>query len=314
MPAAETITLAAAGVLFIGSVVVQCGKFIVDSLTSCCSVERNVAYRIQMSPSSLIDLGSSVIVDHVLFDGELSRRFEFGHRCGGVSVLGCPAGSGKSTYVCKYIPLLCKRKKCQYIFLKVDCKFLLSYGLHEYLGIPQTEQISKYIPKGTVIVFDQCDLKLHHLQPGMEDYIVSIATDSRNTKLFQVIICISNSDVFAKMVMNYNNGEKICQLCLPSTMKWTPDFIKTYINKSLPHWSSNDREKLVTLFANVQSPGPVWNALQSIEIGDLRRFDDLGDGIRSQIQIAVTTLKKSWQGFDEVEKKLLGEVVKLDPS
>ena len=299
---------AAVGVLvFIGGLLTTCGKELIDSIKYCYSIERTVIIAILNSSKSLIQLASSVVIDHDSFKAELSRRFRFGVRCGGVSILGSPAGSGKSTYLSRYIPLLAQENRVGFIFLKADADFLSQRGLHDHLGIPKNKKISDYIPKGTIIVLDQCDIKHRHIKPEMEQYVIDIATDSSNTLSFHVIVCVSDSDVFADMVMHYNNGQKISQLCLPSAVKWTHDQIKRYISVSLPDWSLDDLEKFTALLSDVKSPGPVWHALQLIELDGLRCYDDLDDDIRAQICINVTTLATSWKDFDIVERTLLGD-------
>lgn len=303
----ESLTFSAAVGFFFGGLITACGKEFLDSLKICYSVDWNVKLAILSSSKSLIVLEKSLVIDHDPFETVLTRCLRVGLRCGGVSVLGCPAGSGKSTYIGKYIPLLARKNGVGFIFLKVDGEFLSQHGLHHHLGIPRTKRISEYIPKGTIIVLDQCDLKHRHIKPEMEQYIVDLATDSRNSRSFHVIICVSNSDVFADMVMRYNNGQKISQLCLPSTIKWTPNQIKLYINLSLPNWTTNDREKFATLFNNVKSPGPVWDALQIIEVDSLCSYKDLDKGIHALIRVSLTTLAKSWVEFDKVERELLGE-------
>ena len=133
----------------------------------------------------------------------------------------------------------------------MDGAFLSQYGLHHYLGIPTGKRISEHIPKGTIIILDQFDLKHHHIEPEVEQYLIDLATDSRKSRSFHVIICVSNSDVFADIVMKYNNGQKIKQLCLPSVLKWSQEQIKRYISVSHPKWSPQDREMFAELFCNV---------------------------------------------------------------
>jgi hypothetical protein len=310
----ESLTFTAAVGVFFGGLITACGKEFLDSLKICYSVERNVRLAILSSSKSLIVLEKSLLIDHDPFEKILMRCIRVGIRCGGVSVLGCPAGSGKSTYIGKYIPVLARENNVGFIFLNVDSDFLSQRGLHHHLGIPRTKRISEYIPKGTIIVLDQCDLKFRHIKPEMEQYIVDLATDSRNTRSFHVIICVSNSDVFADMVIRYNNGQKISQLCLPSAIKWTHNQIKNYINASLPNWTTNDREKFAALFNNVESPGPVWDALQIIEVDSLCSYEDLDASIQARICVSLTTLAKSWVEFDKVERELFGDAGSDDPT
>jgi hypothetical protein len=133
----------------------------------------------------------------------------------------------------------------------------------------------------------------------MEQYIVDLFTGSRNN-------LVSNLNVFADMVIRYNSGQKISLLCLPSTIKWTNDQIKVYIDVSLPNWTKNDREKFATLFKNAESLGPVWIALQHINVDSLCRYEDLDESLLSLIHVTLNTSAKSWVGFDIVERELLG--------
>lgn len=140
----------------------------------------------------------------------------------------------------------------------------------------------------------------------MEQYLVDLATDSRKSRSFHVIICVSNSDVFADMVMKYNGGQKIKQLCLPSVLKWSQEQIKRYISVSLPNWPPKDRVMFAELFCNVESPGPAWDAVQIIDLDGIRRYEDLDEGLLAEIRVSVATLAKSWGEFYKVEIELFG--------
>jgi hypothetical protein len=49
-----------------------------------------------------------------------------------------PAGSGKITYIGKYVPLVARENGVDFISLNVDGDFLSQCGLHHCLGIPKT--------------------------------------------------------------------------------------------------------------------------------------------------------------------------------
>lgn len=301
------LTAAAFSLVYGGILIFYCenniGKYLID---------RKVRLAIKNSPKPPIALEQSVFIDHDPFKIALSRCFRVGVRSGGVSVLGGPCGSGKSTYIDKYIPLLARETGVDVVFLKVDREFLSDSGLHSYLGIPKNKRISEYIPKGTTIILDQCDLKHRDIAPEMQEYITDLATDGRNSGSFHVIISVSDSDLFADVVLNQNYGQKITQLCLPSVMKWSQKQIKRYIDESLPKWSLNDREKFADLFKGKQSfpgaesHGPVRDALQVIEIENICRYEDLDKAIHDQIRISMVNSSKSWWKFFMAELKLVG--------
>jgi hypothetical protein len=95
------------------------------------------------SSKSLIELEESSVTDHDEFKAVLMRCLRVGLRCGGVSVLGCPAGSGKITYIGKYVPLVARENGVDFISLNVDGDFLTQRGLYHCLGIPKTKRISE---------------------------------------------------------------------------------------------------------------------------------------------------------------------------
>lgn len=161
----ESLTIPAAVSFFVGGVLTFSGKEILDGLKFCYSIDRNVRLAILHSSNSLITLQQSLVIDHDSFKTALTRCLRVGVRCGGVSVLGCPAGSGKSTSIGNFIPLFARENSIGYVFLRVNGAFLSQYGLHHYLGIPTGKRISEHIPKGTIIILDQFDLKHHHIEP-----------------------------------------------------------------------------------------------------------------------------------------------------
>ena len=102
-------------------------------------------------------------------------------------------GSGKSTYVKDAV----MRARTTNPSLKIKIfgrgtSLLQLDELHNKFGIAPLRLISTFFPKGTVIVIDQVDNTPGRLNELSQEYIVHLATDNRNSKIYSIILCVSN--------------------------------------------------------------------------------------------------------------------------
>lgn len=179
---------------------------------------------------------------------------------GGVRIMGAPAGSGKSTYLDRCIKMFMEmpqqsRKVCVYKGVNI----LINRSLHEALGVSRLESISDYIPRGTVIVIDQVDCSLEAIDISVQQFIVDLATESRNLKCFSLIICVSNPQVMLKL-LKLNEMEKIKDVCDPRYLRWTTRETEHYIDEAFIGWSDFDKRLLVDACEKSKSPGVLFDA------------------------------------------------------
>ena len=86
-----------------------------------------------------------------------------------------------------------------------------------------------------MIVFDQVDNGPGRLNELSREYIVHLATDSRNSKVFSVIICVSNPETFQE-ILQLNGGDKIKSIFpYMGTMKWNYNQMEQFVSENLSH-------------------------------------------------------------------------------
>lgn len=291
--------------VFVGALVVKYAQQLVDGVNGigCCI---RLKVRSAMPFTSAIDLKGSKVIQHVVVTQAIRAALE--SKTGGITIIGLPSGSGKSTYVQKAVLEFVRETKTQIKFTRQGHTVLQRYGLHTLLGISHLESISTYIPEGSVILIDQVDLDISGFDNDMSQYIVQLATDSRNTKKYSVIICVSNPEVYRR-ILNLNGGQKIKSLSdNPATMKWSQDQMTEYILWKYPSWTAQGRIDLLTLFSPASSPGALWDAMHKIEEDPrVTDFVDISEATKSKIGQIVTTNKLAWDAFEAVHFLYAGD-------
>ena len=63
----------------------------------------------------------------------------------------------------------------------------------------------------------------------MGDYIVKLAADSRNSKMFSLLASVNDSSVMHK-ILSLNQGEKIRDVCKPECIQWNKDKAEVFID------------------------------------------------------------------------------------
>lgn len=162
---------------------------------------------------------------------------------GGLFVFGAPAGAGKTTYLnvslrkfqCKYKD----RRRIYYISGLTPKSF-------EVLGIPPGRMYHEFLPTESIIIIDQVDNSQNNsvLSKEIEELLVQLATQSRNSRAFHVILVISNPEVM-KIVLTLNGGEKIYSAVKTQRLKWSYSRLLALARCLLPHWADDDRSELV---------------------------------------------------------------------
>jgi hypothetical protein len=194
----------------------------------------------------------------------------------GIAVLGAPVDSGKTVLIVEVMrKVKLNNPEVKIKLFQQGSSLLANRGLHEKFFIPKLEELSNLFPRGTVIIIDQIDIKPDLFDDAMQSYIVELATDSRNSGLYSVILSVSNSEVYAK-ILDLHSGAKIrAMLDDPSVMKWNKGQMKEYIFQSLIDWSTNDKNKLLELYFKAQSPAVLRNAVTRIKRKGYKSFSDI---------------------------------------
>ena len=116
-----------------------------------------------------------------------------------------------------------------------------------------------------MIVFDQVDNGPGRLNELSREYIVHLATDSRNSKVFSIIICVSNPETFQE-ILQLNGGDKIKSIFpYMGTMKWNYNQMEQFVSENLSHWTLSDRKLVSDMCAPARSPGVFWSAIRILK-------------------------------------------------
>ena len=287
MPLAEIVFFSVISSFFTSAAVTY-GKDIVERIyhLDCCT-------RIVMNES--MDNDDNVVIPHDVVTDKIISIIE-GHR-GGITVIGAPMASGKSTYIGVAVKHV-KANNPQAIIKTMDngTSMLVGNGLHGAFGILPSKPLSTFLTKGTVLIIDQADMLPSRLDDIMQEYIVQIATNSRNSKKYTVILCVSNPEVYA-ILLGLNGRDKIKPLFSdPENMKWNSIQMMQYIAASLPHWTVADRECLMDLCSPAGSPGVLWNAVTTVR--QFAQFEKVNDADIREIRREVEHKVAMWSSFN----------------
>ena len=281
---------------FFTSAAVTYGKDIVERIyhLDCCT---RIVVNSPLAPDmdESIDNDDNVVIPHDVVTDKIISIIE-GHR-GGITVIGAPMASGKSTYIGVAVKHV-KANNPQAIIKTMDngTSMLVSNGLHGAFGIQPPKALSTFLPKGTVLIIDQADMLPSRFDDIMQEYIVQIATNSRNSKKYTVILCVSNPEVYA-ILLGLNGRDKIKPLFSdPENMKWNSIQMMQYIAASLPHWTVADRERLMDLCSPAGSPGVLWNAVTTVR--QFAQFEKVNDADIREIRREVEHKVAMWSSFN----------------
>jgi hypothetical protein len=279
--------------LVVAAFVGALGKDLYDrSSASRCSRRFRVAFNVRNNRSKLIELNEYPVIQLHPIERHINAALRESE--GGVWIFGAPEGSGKSTYLDRCIELFRQEPQTRHVCVYQGVNYLRDRNIHLALGVPLIESISDYIPRGTVIVIDQVDCKVETIDNNVAEYIVELATNSRNSKCYSVVICVSNPDVMLRM-LKLNNMEKIKDICHPKFLQWTARETRQYIDEVFLQWSNSDKEKLANACQNSNSPGVLHSAHKTWEGGDytVAEIIDLATNWDHQKH-------KRWEAYDDV--------------
>ena len=208
--------------------------------------------------------GASTIIPRDLLTEEI--LFTIKDEDCGVTVIGAPQGSGKSTYVKDAV----MRARTMYPSLKIKIfgsgmSLLRTDEFHKKFGIPPSRSMSTFLPKGAVIVIDQVDNTPCRLNELSREYIVHLATDSSNSKSYSIISFVSNPETFQE-ILELNGGEKIRPIFpYMGAMKWNNNQMDQFVFENLSHWTLSYRKLISDMCAPACSPGVFWSALRVLK-------------------------------------------------
>lgn len=205
-------------------------------------------------------------VPHDLLEADLEAAITGGVG-GGVHVLALPPDSGKTAAIRRVLRRLQKQRiignvLCLPAFTDINRDVNLNDQIFPYLHWSAHTHFSHYLTPGHVtapfiIFFDQYDKAFTH--PYFERFIVALAEDSRQTKLYRVLFS-TNDPVYAKQMLSWNGGSKIKKMLTypPSYYKWNITQVDTLIKQIHPRLTKNNNintDKIRELALLAGTPG-----------------------------------------------------------
>jgi hypothetical protein len=242
------------------------GKEVFDNMKlSLCGRRYYVQCRInELRKTSLIDTKGVCVVPFNTIEVCIDDALE--DEDGGVWIFGAPAGYGKTTYLAHQIETFrMKFPKREVIVFPNGTSVLNNKKISQVLGVPENEPLSRYIPDGSIIVLDQFDIG-ESLSEDTKEYIRDLATDSRNSKKYSVIISVSNYQTMFDL-LSINGGEKVKDICHPNFIQWTDTEVAHYINKMFNDWTDNNKHRLIESCESARSPGVLFDVYKMKQSG-----------------------------------------------
>jgi hypothetical protein len=280
----------------IGAIVGALGKEIVECLKlSYCGRRCHVQNRInELRSATLIDTKDVSVVPYYTIERCIDDTLE--DQDGGVWIFGAPAGSGKTTYLGRQIQIFrSKVPKREIVIFPNGISVIRDKKINQLLGVPDSEPLSRYLPDGTVIVLEQFDISVS-LSEETKEYILNLATDSRNSKKYSVIISVSNPETMIDL-LKINGGEKVKDICHPNYIKWTSTEVSQYINEMFKDWTNEEKRSLIESCRLSYSPGVLFDAYK---MKQSRRYS-VDDVVKFAENLDMNKSKK-WEEFNAILK------------
>ena len=284
----------------LSGITVSTGKAIVDYIGGhdCCI---RLLCRCALAAEDIDDsilVGESHFVPHQSAVEQL--KIKLMNKRGGVYLVAGPPGSGKSTYLMKAVEAAkaeCGASlKFMYFSVGESLGLLSQFGLHNRMGIPRDRPLYKYLSVGTVIIIDQLDMNIL-LDEKTRSYIRGLATDSRNSKRYSVMMCVSNYCVYRE-ILDLNGQEKISAVFPnPLSLQWSESQMTLFISKTLGCWTPEDQKELVALCLPSRSPGIIGDIVATITEQGLSSFGSIDEIIVADINARVNKIANDWSLF-----------------
>lgn len=282
--------------VLLGAFLGAMGKELVDRLKlGGCSRHWHVQRRInELKKSSLVSADDVCVVPYYAIERCIDESLKDDD--GGVWIFGAPAGSGKATYLARQIDKFRSNYPHRKIVVFPDgISVIKDKKINDLLGIPENEPLSRYLPHGTIIILGHFDITESSLREAKEN-ICELATDSRNSKKYSIIISVSNPKTMIDL-LNINGGEKVRDLCHPRCIKWTSTEVTQYINKMFSNWTEQEKHCLIESCQLSCSPGVLFETYKMKQSG---RYSS--DDVVKFAKNLDTNKSKEWDDFDSILK------------
>jgi hypothetical protein len=165
------------------------------------------------------------------------------------------------------------------------------------LGIPCGKELNAFVPKHSLLVFDQVENE--SLDETTGKYVRSLATESRRAPTFHVVICVSSLKETADL-LNLNGRDKLSPLIPIQEVKWTDQQVDAFVDKRFVHMREDERKLIKRMGCVTKCPGFLMEVYSMMEDGatviDTQR-QTLFEGMALEYE-------KKWTEFETLEKDM----------
>ena len=252
----------------------------------------NVKTRVKsklMKPDDIeLNIDKSVIIENCAIDSVVDTSLSK-NRYGGLKILYGPEGSGKSTYLRKYVKEYILHGGHAVVFNAPK-----PADVEHYFEVSSVTEIPKVVPPNTLILIDQVENM--EMNDGNDAFLRMLAIESRQTDQFRVMMCVSDIKK-AEHLMKLNGREKITNLCKSDLLRWSGHQIECFIEIKFKKWTTSDKEKLKLLATKAQCPGFLVTVYDTYgdngyphDVSGVRKIESLADVYRSR-----------WKDFEKLD-------------
>ena len=210
----------------------------------------------------------------------------------GLFVFAAPTGSGKSTFIKMAIRKIQELSNGNQFMIKLCMnggQLLEKRSLHDHFKIPLHRPLSRYIPRGSIIILDHADVN-PQLPHAVGDYLTELATDSANSKRYKIVVCVSNA-ILASRLIALHSGEKVHKLCCPSALQWSEVQAMEYMIEN--KISETSRMKLLEIVRkSYYSPGLLCLAAKR---------KSFKDDLWQKIDQDAKRIQRSWKEYEQMD-------------
>lgn len=209
----------------------------------------------------------------------------------GLFIISAPPGAGKTTLLAKAM------RTVKYKGISIHYISGLTEKTLPDMGITSTTLIGLVLAKGSVIVIDQLDVSRERLTTAMEESLVKLATESSNSRIFKVVVVISNVET-RDAVLKLNSGEKIVAINQGREFFWTTEMLLQLCGYQLPHWSEADREQLTALVAQAGAPSTLMALCHKVRFTSRFPSGMRLEEIQKDLSTKISMKLSAWDAFD----------------
>lgn len=147
-------------------------------------------------------------------------------------------------------------------------------------------------------MIDQLDIRKEELTSAMKQVLLRLAVESSNSRVFKVVVVISNVEV-RDIVLGLNSGEKVIAVNQAREFCWSNEMLQQLCDQSFTNWPAPDRERLTALVAKAGTPSLVMALWRSLRFTSRFPYGRRHNEIKKEYGKKISHKLKEWKAFDD---------------